>query len=113
MTADTPSDGWVPDACALPTAQQPTRIAEFDALLTESVRTSTRPTRTLLELRLDADAESTTRDLARRESECCGFFTFEFDADSEGTIMRITVPPGHIDILDAMENRIPAARRLP
>ncbi|NNH71654.1 hypothetical protein HLB23_17595 [Nocardia uniformis] len=106
MTAEIP-ENWAPDACTLPTAQQPTRVAEFDALLSESVRAHTRPNRTRLELRLAADAVPAARDLAQRESECCEFFTFEFDAD--GTVMGITVPPGHIDILDALQARVSPA----
>ena len=32
MTMQETSVGWVPQACTLPTVQQPLRVAEFDGL---------------------------------------------------------------------------------
>ncbi|MEV4838269.1 hypothetical protein AB0K05_27425 [Nonomuraea sp. NPDC049486] len=37
---------WVPSACTLPTAEQPLRVAEFDALFADAVRAVARPDRT-------------------------------------------------------------------
>ena len=71
-------DDWAPDACTLPTAERPLRVAEFDDLFT-AVRRSERPLPTRLDLVLPRNIEATCRDLARRESECCSFFTFEFE----------------------------------
>ncbi len=97
----TPGD-WAPDACTLPTSERPLRIAEFDDLFTWVLRWErTQPTR--LDLGLPADVESAARDLARRESECCSFFTFEFDTAGDGVVMRIEVPDAQIEVLDAIE----------
>ncbi|MGV9822604.1 hypothetical protein [Nocardia xishanensis] len=110
MTMNTPSSGdWVPDACTLPTAEQPVRIAEFDRFFAESVRSSDRPARTRLDLLLDADAEPAGRDLAARESVCCSFFAFTFQATGDGPVMRIEVPDTQIEVLDALATRVDAA----
>ena len=101
-------DDWAPDACTLPTAERPLRVAEFDDLFT-SVRRSERPRPTLLDVVLPRDIEATGRDLARRESECCSFFTFEFESVGDDVVMHIAVPPEHVEVLDALEVR---AKRL-
>ena len=101
-------DDWAPDACTLPTAQRPLRVAEFDDVFT-AVRRSQRPAPTRLELVLPGAVESAARDLARRESECCSFFTFEFESvgDDRGddVVMHIAVPPEYVGVLDALEAR--------
>jgi hypothetical protein len=38
MTTDLLGDDWVPEACTLPTVEQPLRRAEFDDLFTSDVR---------------------------------------------------------------------------
>jgi hypothetical protein len=98
-------DDWAPDACTLPTAERPLRVAEFDDLFTFVVRAERRePQRLYLVLRRIVEAPA--RDLARRESECCSFFTFEFEAVGEDVVMRISVPPQHVAVLDALEARV-------
>jgi len=101
-------DDWAPDACTLPTAQRPLRVAEFDDVFT-AARRSQRPAPTRLDLVLPRAVESAARDLARRESECCSFFTFEFESlgDDLGddVVMHIAVPPEHVGVLDALEAR--------
>jgi hypothetical protein len=98
-------DDWAPDACTLPTAERPLRVAEFDDLFTFVMRAERRePQR--LDLVLRRIVEAPARDLARRESECCSFFTFEFEADGEDVVMRICVPPQHVAVLDALEARV-------
>jgi len=97
-------DDWAPDACTLPTAQRPLRVAEFDDLLT-AVRRSQRPAPTRLDLVLPRAVESAGRDLARRESQCCSFFTFEFESLGDDVVMHIAVPPEHVEVLDALDAR--------
>jgi hypothetical protein len=100
-------DDWTPDACTLPTTERPLRIAEFDDLFTFVVRAERRgPQR--LDLVLRRIVEAPARDLARRESECCSFFTFEFDVVDEAVVMRIGVPPERVAVLDALEARAAA-----
>jgi hypothetical protein len=101
-------DDWAPDACTLPTAERPLRIAEFDGLFTFVVRADRRePQR--LDLTLRPTVEAAARDLARRESECCSFFTFEFEPVGDGLVMHIAVPPSQIEVLDAIEARVASA----
>lgn len=98
-------DDWAPDACTLPTAERPLRVAEFDDLFTFVVRAERRgPQR--LDLVLRSIVEGPARDLARRESECCSFFTFEFEPIGDDLLMRIGVPPQHVEVLDALQARV-------
>jgi hypothetical protein len=101
------AEDWAPEACTLPTAERPLRVAEFDDLFAFVVRTE-RPEPTLLELMLPSDVETTARDLARRESECCSFFRFEFESVGDDVVMRIGVPLEHVEVLDALEARASA-----
>lgn len=98
-------DDWAPDACTLPTAELPLRVAEFDDLFTFVVRAERRgPQR--LDLVLRSIVEGPARDLARRESECCSFFTFEFESIGDDLLMRISVPPQHVEVLDALQAHV-------
>ncbi|GAA5072108.1 hypothetical protein [Nocardia iowensis] len=104
-----PAD-WVPDSCTLPTVEQPLRNAEFDRFFAGSVLQTRRPLRTQLELVIAPDAEPAGRDLAAREVECCSFFGFTFTSVDDAVIMRITVPEGQVDVLDALAARVEAKR---
>jgi hypothetical protein len=98
-------EDWAPEACTLPTEQRPFRIAEFDDLFGHVLRWVRRAP-TLLELAIPADLDAAVRDLARRESECCSFFTFEFDSAGADVVMRISVPPARVEVLDALQARV-------
>ena len=67
---------WVPDACTLPTTDQPLRLAEFDALFTADVTDVQQPSAdtALLTLRPDPTVAGRAADLAVRETACCWFF---------------------------------------
>ena len=99
------ADDWASDACTLPTAERPLRVAEFDELFTFVSRAERRGPR-LLDLVLPRDVESDARNLADRESECCSFFTFEFEGAGNDVVMHISVPPEQIEVLDAIEARV-------
>jgi hypothetical protein len=102
-------DDWAPDACTLPTAERPLRVAEFDDLFAFVVRAErSQPRR--LDLVLRRIVESPARDLARREGQCCSFFTFDFEAVGDDVVMRIGVPPEHLEVLDALEARVQSHR---
>jgi hypothetical protein len=98
-------DDWAPDACTLPTAERPLRVAEFHNLFTH-VTSSTRLAQTRLELMMPTAIEASARDLARREGECCSFFTFEFHTVGDDVAMHIGVPPQQAEVLDAIEARV-------
>ena len=98
------AEDLVPDACTLPTAERPPRVAEFDDLFTFVVRAERRgPQR--LNVVLRPIIEAPARDLARRESECCSFFNFEFESLGADVVMHIGVRPEHVEVLDALEAR--------
>ena len=68
-------EDWAPEACTLPTSERPLRVAEFDDLFGLVLRSERVTEATRLDLCAAADVEAAARDLARRESECCSFFT--------------------------------------
>lgn len=105
MTISPAGQGWVPDACTLPSVEQPIRVAEFDRFFAESVRRTRRPDPTRLELLLSADADAAGRDLAARETSCCSFFTFGFETTDVGTVMQVAVPSAYVEVLDAFASR--------
>ncbi|MFE9324724.1 hypothetical protein ACIHDR_17780 [Nocardia sp. NPDC052278] len=103
---------WVPDACTLPTAEQPLRVAEFTDLFAAALRRVERIAPTRLRLELAATHEDIARDLAARESSCCGFFDFDFaTAGPDAIAMDIEVPASRVDVLEALANHAAAARR--
>jgi hypothetical protein len=99
------ADDWVPDACTLPTSERPLRVAEFDELFA-FVSHAERRGPQLLDLVLPRDVGTDARNLADRESECCSFFTFEFEQGGDEVVMHISVPPAHVEVLDAIEARV-------
>jgi hypothetical protein len=103
------SSDWVPAACTLPSTDRPLRVAEFDALFAAAVRDVRRSSPTELSVTLAAapGRADLVRDLTRRETECCSFFTFEL-AEGDPLQLRITVPPAHADVLDALAERASA-----
>ncbi len=113
MTEQTPGLAWVPQACTLPTAQQPLRLAEFDALFTTAVRPAERVGETRLRLTLsgEPDLDTVVRDLSARESDCCSFFTFTTTAAARGEVtLDVEVPPAHTDVLSALAERAATLR---
>ncbi|MDX6236663.1 MAG: hypothetical protein QOG10_1478 [Kribbellaceae bacterium] len=105
---------WAPQACALPTAEQPLRIAEFDDLFAASLRDLERLAPTRLQLRLDAASEAIARDLTARETSCCSFFAFDYTPATGGELLLdVTVPQAHVTVLDALAARAAAAAGLP
>jgi hypothetical protein len=90
------------DACTLPTAERPLRLAEFETLFATALRGQERLAPTRLRWRIDPAAESTARDLTARESECCSFFAFTFASGDGGVRLDVEVPDRHVDVLDAL-----------
>ncbi len=97
---------WVPEACALPTAEQPLRVAEFDDLFTAGLRDFERSSATQLSLKLDPAVEAQARDLTERETSCCSFFSFTFAASVGELQLDISVRETHADVLDGLEARL-------
>lgn len=104
-----PPDGaWGGQACTLPTAQRPLRLAEFDELFTTAVRSVERVDRrqVWLELAPEAAVAARAADLVVRETECCSFFTFTLTATGGRVSLRVAVPDGHVEVLDALADRV-------
>ena len=100
------SSGWVSPDCTLPSAEQPLRVAEFDALFDAALLGATRTSDTSLLIELTGP-DDVVRDLAARESECCSFFTFDIVSPTTDLVtMRISVPAAHSTVLDALELRL-------
>lgn len=102
------STAWVPDACTLPTAEQPFRVAEFDQLFARTLQAvrRTAPTSLELELELAIDGRSEVDDLIARETSCCSFFTFTVTSVESGLLLGVTVPAGQIAVLDGFADRL-------
>ncbi|NKY43405.1 hypothetical protein [Nocardia cerradoensis] len=111
MTISPVQNDWVPSACTLPTVEQPIRVAEFDRFFADAVRAVRRPHPHRLELILASGAEPRARDLAARETGCCSFFVFDFDATEQGTVLSIGVPPAYTAVLDAIAARATGGAR--
>lgn len=103
---------WVPQSCTLPTAEQPLRVVEFDALFAAAVRPADRIGAAELRVHLPPGEHivETARDLIARETACCSFFAFDLRPSVHGTELRVRVPESHSAVLDAMQRRADAAR---
>jgi hypothetical protein len=94
------------EACTLPTAQRPLRLAEFDSIFSSAVQSVTR-TEAEVVIRLvgNSGLREQIRDLAERETACCSFFTFAIEGGDDEVELRVSVPPARRDILDALASR--------
>ncbi|SDU67099.1 thioredoxin family protein [Amycolatopsis keratiniphila] len=104
--------GWVPaEACTLPSAEQPMRLAEFDELFAVSLLGVRREESDWLRLRLHggAEVESRARDLAVREAECCSFFGFTVGRDGDQVVVDVRVPADKEVVLDGLAAQAEAA----
>lgn len=110
MLADLPE---APDACTLPTAARPLRLAEFDALFATALRGQERPAPRRLRLTLAGEQglEAAVRDLTAREAACCSFFDFtvtrteEQAGKDETVVLDIAVPAAQAAVLDGLSER--------
>lgn len=94
------------DACTMPTAERPLRLAEFDALFATSVRSIERRGNDVrLHLAGTEGLLERVRDLTACETSCCSFFTFTIEGTAQDLTLDISVPPAHQEILDALAER--------
>lgn len=97
----------VAEACTLPTAERPTRSAEWGSLFREVLATESVGAQWgRLVFSEDAALETRVRDLAAKETSCCGFFTFEFGegvdvAGAQTVTLDVRVPPSQSVVLDS------------
>jgi hypothetical protein len=101
----------LPEACTLPTAERPVRLAEFDDLFATAVRRVEPVTATHLRLHLAGPAGLAARvqELTTRETACCSFFTFtttsQTDVDDEAVALDVTVPAAYAGVLGSFAQR--------
>jgi hypothetical protein len=117
-----PADWVAVDACTLPTADQPLRVAEFDDLFATALRAiehSGAPVRARLVLAGGDDLAEQVQRLADAETACCSFFTFTLTplatvdidtADSTVLALDIEVPVARADVLAALVQRAERAQ---
>lgn len=104
---------WVPaDACKLPTAERPLRLAEFEELFATAVTGLDRPAPTRLRMALFPDPAVAARaaELSVRETGCCGFFTFTLTAVEHTLTLEVAVPRGRTEVLDGLAAQAETAR---
>ena len=104
----------VPDACTLPTAERPLRLAEFDDLFTTAVREieQLHATHARLHLTGPAGLIARVRDLTAREAACCSFLSFTITpqqaADGEAAVLDVEVPAAYVEVLASLAQRAAA-----
>jgi hypothetical protein len=103
----------VPEACTLPTADQPVRLAEWDALFAADVTDVRQMSINTIRLALRPHGPVAARaaDLAVRETECCAFFEFTVTATGGDLAMQIRTPARQIEVLHALAERARGAAR--
>lgn len=112
------TQSWVaPEACTLPSAEQPLRVAEFDELFITYLVALDRVSATRLQMRLGGPAGlgEQVRDLAARETMCCSFFTFTVDTQhsvegGEQVLLSVEVPAQRSEVLAALADRADSAK---
>ncbi len=94
------------DACTMPTAERPLRLAEFDALFTTAVGSvERRGADVRMHLFGTGGLLARVRDLTARETSCCSFFAFTVDGTDHDVTLDISVPPARQEVLDALAER--------
>lgn len=94
----------------MPSVEQPTRVAEFDAFFADAVRSVDRVGVDRLRLVLDLNAGTAGRaaELMVRETACCSFFSFGLVVSGAGLVLEVAVPAGQAAVLDALSARAAA-----
>jgi hypothetical protein len=94
------------DACTMPIADRPLRLAEFDALFAANVRSVERCGADVrIHLTGGVGLRERVRDLTDRESSCCSFFTFALAGTDQDLTLDVSVPAARQEILDALAVR--------
>ncbi|KHL17075.1 hypothetical protein CLV56_0793 [Mumia flava] len=94
-----------PDACTLPSAAQPLRVAEFADLFgsRRALVSRERPTVLRIELEAEPGLAAAVEDLTRRETRCCSFFDFAVREVGGAVTLRVGVPETEVEVLDGLQ----------
>ena len=94
------------DACTLPTAERPLRLAELAALFAASARTvSSDQDGVRIHLVGAPGLRARVEDLAARETACCSFFSFGIEGEDDDLVLTVAVPQERRSILDGLAAR--------
>lgn len=105
-------EGWAPaDACTLPLGDQAGRFAEFDEVFAKGLREARRlgPEGVRLRFTSGPEVDEQVRDLVEREADCCSFFDFTVERQSDGLVVDVRVPVGRTAVLDGLLAQAEAA----
>lgn len=110
MTGHLFGDDWAPEACTLPTAEQPLRRQEFDDLFAHAVLAVHRecPQRIRFDVRPDPESASRAAGLAVEETGCCSFFVFRLVIADGAVSLSIETAAEHEAVLAALAARAEA-----
>jgi hypothetical protein len=98
-----------PLACSLNPADQPARVAEWDALFAAGVRAVTSMEDGVrLELTPAPGRASEVADLADREARCCDFFRFDVAIGGETLALTVRADSPHTAAVEALAARASA-----
>lgn len=99
---------WVPEACTLPTVEQPLRVAAFDVVLGRAVRAveETGPAGVRLHLHRNPEGIGQVASLLVQEAECCDFFRFTLVVAADVLALDVMVPPAQAAVLAALSDRL-------
>jgi hypothetical protein len=99
-------DWCAPEACSLNPADQPARVAEWDALFATRVRAVTpQKDGVRLEWAPAPGLASVVADLADREARCCEFFRFNVAIGAESLTLTVRADPPHTSVVEALAAR--------
>lgn len=103
---DVDVDWCAPAACSLSSAEQPARVAEWDAIFGNGVR-SVRPVDGGLRLDLVPGIGRASRvaDLADLEAQCCRFFRFDLVIADDTLALTVRADPRHQPVVEALGAR--------
>lgn len=92
-----------PFACSLSAEGQAQRVADFRDLAERALVDRER-TEDAVVLRFcgGEEVKSAVRDLARREKECCPFFTFGFEERPDGLALSVSAPAEGQGLLESV-----------
>ena len=98
----------IPIACSLTPVDARDRIDEWRTFLAEHVESAARDGHTLrVCLRSSDRALLAAADLAAREKDCCGFFSFTIVIEADARWLHIEVPPDAAGVLDDFAELLP------
>ena len=99
-------DWCAPEACSLPLADQPGRVAEWDTLFADAV-CDVSPIEGGVRVVVDRAVASpaAVADLADRESQCCSFFEFAVVVGDRSLRLDVTSDSGHAEGVEALAAR--------